>query len=92
MEIWRHRSFGYFLSYVFGWDPVQYKWRQHGFYHLRKSSQLEVEFPCAPEGHHGRYCSVLGLMRLYKHVCGLFLCFLLVFSNPGVLPYKRGMM
>jgi len=87
MEIWRLRSFGHFLlSISFCWDRVQYKWRRHGFYLLQKSSQLEVEFPQAPEGHPGRYCSIVGLMRSYECVCRLFPCFLLVLSSPGVLP------
>jgi len=87
MEIWRLRSFGHFLlSISFCWDPVQYKICQHGFYHLWKSCQLEVEFPCATEGHPGRYSSVVGLMGSYERVCWLFLCFLLVLSSPGVLP------
>jgi hypothetical protein len=51
-----------------------------------ESSQLEVEFPRAPEVNPGRYCSVVGLMRSYERICGLFLCFLLVLSCPGVLP------
>jgi len=42
-------------------NPVQYKWRRHGFYHLRKSSQLEVEFPREPECHPGRTEQLLDL-------------------------------
>jgi hypothetical protein len=51
-----------------------------------QSSQLEVEFPHAPEGHPGHYCSVVGLMRSYECACELFPRFLLVLSSPGVLP------
>jgi len=35
MEISRLSSFGHFLLFIsFCWDPVQGKWRRHGFYHL----------------------------------------------------------
>jgi hypothetical protein len=46
MEIWRLRSFGYFLlSIAFCWDPVQYKWHRHGFYHLRNPVSWRWSFP-----------------------------------------------
>jgi len=75
MEILRCRSLGRFLlSISFCLDPVQYKWCWHRFYHLQKCSQLEVELPCAPEGHPGQYGSVVGCMRSSEYVCGVFLC------------------
>jgi hypothetical protein len=69
-------------------DPVQYKWRRHGFYHLRKSSQLEVEFSRAPEGHPGRTDQLLDLRDRTSVYAGCFLVslFILVCSSPGVLP------
>jgi len=66
-------------------DPVQYKWHRHRFYHLRKSSQLEVQFPCAPEGHPGRTDQLLDLRDPTSVYAGCFL-FLFVLSSPGVLP------
>jgi len=86
MEIWRLRSFGHFLLSisVVGTGPVQMALAR--VLPPLESSQLEVEFPRAPEGHPGRYCSVVGLMRSYERVCGFFPCFLLVLSSPRVLP------
>jgi hypothetical protein len=55
-------------------ERVQYKWHSQGFYHLQKSSQLEVEFPCGPEGHHGHTAQLVDLWdrtRVYP-VCFLF--------------------
>jgi hypothetical protein len=73
MEIWRFRSFGHFLlSISFCWNPVLYKWRLQGFYDLRKCIEFEVEFPHAPEGQPGWNCTVVGLMKSYKRVCGFF--------------------
>jgi len=66
-------------------DPVQYKWHRHGFYHLQKSSQLEMEFPCAPEAHPGRTDQLLDLQDRTSVYAGCFM-FLLVLSSPWVLP------
>ena len=65
MEICRLRSFGHFhLSSSFvGTGPVQMVSAQ--VLPPPESSQLEVEFPHTPEGHVGRYCSVVGLKRSY---------------------------
>ena len=57
-----------------------------GFITSGNPIKLELEFPRTPEGHAGQYCTVVGLMRAYEHVCQLFPCFLLVLSSPGVLP------
>jgi len=75
MTFWRLRLFGNFLFYFICWGQVQYKWCQHMFYHIRKSSQLEVEFPHAPDGHPGQYYSGVGLPRLYKCVYVLLVVF-----------------
>jgi len=86
MEIWRLRSFEHFLlSISFVGTRSSTNGVGTGFNAIL-FSQLEVEFLLAPEGHPGRYCSVVGLMRSYERVCGLFPCFLLLLSSPGVLP------
>jgi len=86
---WRYGGLGnlgisFFLFLLLGPGPVQMTSARVLL--PPESSQLEVEFPRALEGHPGRYCSVVGLMRSYERVCGLFPCFLLVLSSPGVLP------
>jgi hypothetical protein len=79
-----HLGISFFLFLLLGPSAVQMASAQ--VLPCPESSQLEVEFPRAPEGHPAQYCSVVGLMRSYEHVCGLFSCFLLVLSSPGVLP------
>jgi len=76
MEICMLRSLGLsFFLFRFGWDPVQYKWCRHGFYHLQNSSHWEVEFPRAPEGHPGRTDQLLDLWDRTSVYAGCFLVF-----------------
>jgi hypothetical protein len=67
------RSNWTFPSLFYCEDPVQYKWCRHGFYHLQKSSQLEVDFLRAPEGHHGRANQLLDVRDRTSVYAGCFL-------------------
>jgi len=75
MEIWRFRSIGHFhLSISLVGTQSSTNGVGTGFHHLRKSSQLEVEFPCAPTGHPGCTAQLreIGARTSVNAVC--FLC------------------
>ena len=74
MEDWVNWAFP---SLFFCRDPVQYKWHHHEFHPLRKSSQLEVEFRRALEGHPGRTDQLLDLYdRTSVYVSRFFVFYL----------------
>ena len=89
VEIWRTVSLWMFLlsllSLLFTfllWISAQYKWRQHGFLPPSEISQVEVEFPCAPDPpkvHHMILisCGTYG----FVHLCTLNGCFIVVIST-----------
>jgi len=74
MEIWRTVSLWMFLlsllfTSLFLWIPAQYKWRRHGFLPPPETSQVEVEFPRAPDPPNGYHtvlicCGTYGFVRL----------------------------
>jgi len=82
------RSNWAFPSLFYCQDPVQYKWRRHGVYHLRKPSQLEVEFPRAPEGHPGHTDQLFDLRDRTSVDAGCS-CFYLYLAAREFCP-KRG--
>jgi len=67
-------TFGCFLVSLFSssllWISARYKWRRHGFLPPPDHSQVEVEFPRAPDPAKGRHravpigCGTYGLIRL----------------------------
>jgi len=71
-------------------DPVQYIWRQHRFYHLWKSSQLEVEFPCAPEGHPRHTDQLLDLWDCTSVYAGCFLASCVYLAAREFSPERGG--
>jgi hypothetical protein len=80
VEIWRTVSLWMFLlslffssGYIFTslllWISAQYKWRGHGFLPPPEISQVEVEFPRAPDLPNGYHmvqigCGTYGFVRL----------------------------
>jgi hypothetical protein len=74
VEIWRTVSLWMFLlSLLFTslllWISAQYKWRRHGFLPPPETSQVEVEFPRAPDPPNGYHmvligCGTYGFVRL----------------------------
>jgi hypothetical protein len=43
-----YEGFTLFTLFTFLWISAQYKWRRHGFLPPPETSQVEVEFPRAP--------------------------------------------
>jgi len=48
LEEWDWTFYGGFTLFTFLWISAQYKWRRHGFLPPPETSQVEVEFPRAP--------------------------------------------
>jgi len=64
-EIWRMVTLWMFLlSLLFTslllWISAQYKWRRHGILPPPETSQVEVEFPCAPDSPNGCHMVLIG--------------------------------
>jgi hypothetical protein len=60
---------GDFFSSLLVWISAQYKWRGHGFLPPPETSQVEVEFPRAPDPPNGYHmvligCGTYGVVRL----------------------------
>jgi len=77
VEIWRTVSLWMFLLLLSSlfftslllWISAQYKWRRHGFLPPPEISQVEVEFPRAPDPPNGYHmvligCGTYGFVRL----------------------------
>jgi hypothetical protein len=110
VEIWRAVLLWMFLLSLFSsllftslllWIPAQYKWRLHGFLPPPETSQVEVEFPCAPDPPNGYHMVLIGC-ETYGFVCLRTLNSDLIVSfpfysctglcSPGGLHLKRGIM
>jgi len=73
VEIWRTGSLWMFLlsllcTLLLHWIPAQYNWHRQGFLPPPAISQMEVEFPLAPDllkGCPEQHWSVVGLMGSY---------------------------
>jgi len=80
---------------------AQYKWRRHGFLPPPETSQVEVEFPRAPDPPNGYHmvligCGTYGFVRL-RTLNGYLIVVILFYSctglcSPGGLHLKRGIM
>jgi hypothetical protein len=94
VEIWRTVLLWMFLlslSLLFSlhftsWISAQYKWRRHGFLPPPETSQVEVEFPRAPDPPNGYHmvligCGTYGFVRLRTLNCCL------IVSIPFLLLY-----
>ena len=106
VEIWRTVSLWMFLlSLLFTslllWISAQYKWRRHGFLPPPETSQVEVEFPRAPNPPRGcswstdRLWDLLSRAEAYAPVSFLlwgFSCYIDVCGRPGGLLLKGGIM
>jgi len=92
----------HFFTSLLHWIWAQYKWLWHGFLPPLEISQLEVEFPHAPDllnGFPQWYWSLVRLMDLYDCIRGtvfhlfsfLYYCCMVLYS-PRSLHLKRGIM
>jgi hypothetical protein len=94
VEIWRTMLLCMFLlslsllhNSLLLWISAQYKWRRHGFLPPPEISQVEVEFPRAPDPPNGYHmvligCGTYGFVRLRTLNCCL------IVSIPFLLLYK----
>jgi len=83
------------------WISAQYKWRRHGFLPPPETSQVEVEFPRAPDPPNGYHmvligCGTYGFVRL-RTLNGYLIVVIFFYSctglcSPGGLHLKRGIM
>jgi hypothetical protein len=67
------------------WISAQYKWRWHGFLPPAEISQVEVEFPCAPDPPNGYHsvlicCGTSGFVHLRTLNGCLIVSFLLLYG------------
>ena len=85
--------FFYFLLFsLLLWISAQYKWRRHGFLPPPEISQVEVEFPRAPDPPNGYHmvligCGTYGFVRLRTLNGCLIVSFptlVLVYAAQGV--------
>ena len=65
VEIWRTVLLWMFLlslllTSLLLWISAQYKWRRHGFLAPPEISQVEVEFPRAPDPPNGYHMVLIG--------------------------------
>ena len=83
------------------WISAQYKWHRHGFLPPPETSQVEVEFPCAPDPPNGYHtvligCGTYGFVRL--RMLNSYLIIVILFysctelCSPGGLHLNRGIM
>jgi hypothetical protein len=112
LEIWRMVSpwmflFSHFFSSVYFftslllWIAAQYKWRRHRFSPPPEISQVEVEFPRAPDPPKRYQMELIGC-GTYRFVClrtlhGYLIVVILFYSctglcSPGGLHLNRGIM
>ena len=108
VEIWRMVLLWMFLlslchqfTFLLLWISAQYKWRRHGFLPPPGISQVEVEFPRAPDPPNGHH-TVLIVCGTYGFVCLCTLNGYLIVSfpfyscpglySPGGLHLMRGIM
>jgi hypothetical protein len=87
VEIWRWDHVGCFYDSLFSspllWISAQYKWRRHGFYHLRNSVNGRWIFPVRlirRKAAFELYRSVVGLMGSYNCVPRMIVSFLVSLS------------
>jgi len=81
------------------WISAQYKWHRHGFLPPPEISQVEVEFPCAPDPLNGYHmvligCGTYGFVRL-RTLNGCLIVSFYSYTglcSPGGLHLKRGIM
>jgi len=109
VEIWTTVSLGcsfflfsslYLFTCLLLWISAQYKWRRHGFLWPPETSQVEVQFPRAPDPPNGYHmvligCGTYGFVHLRTlNGCLVVPCLLLYgFMQPrGGLHLKRGIM
>ena len=91
----------FFSSLYFLWISAQYKWRRHGFLPPAEISQVEAEFPRAPDPPNGYHmvligCGTYGFVRL-RTLNGYLIVVILFYSctglySPGGLHLMRGTM
>jgi len=91
----------YFFTSLLLWISAQYKWRRDGFLPPPEISQVEVEFPRAPDPPNGYHmvligCGTYGFVRL-RTLNGHLFVVILFYSctslcSPGGLHLKRGIM